>query len=244
MTSARTQKAAVWAGLGTFVVVLIGVVLIARFIPPPDPSQTADQVAETYRTHQDRIRAGTFVMFLSAGMLNFFVASISHQLKRIPGPVAAVMSQTQLIGGALGTFMFLWAPMIWIAATFRPNERSVETLATLHDLAFLAWLGNASWVIAQGIAIAVAIFSDRSQRPVYPRWVAYLNIWVVLLYLPTALDIFFTSGVFAWDGLIVFWVPTVVFGLWMIAMTIATARAIDDEHAERRPAMHAGLVNV
>lgn len=207
-------------------------VLIARMIPPPSPSKSPDEVAALFRDHQDRIRVGSYLMFLAAGLLNFFVAAISHQLKRMPGPASSVLAQTQLVSGALGTFMFLWAPMIWIAATFRPEERSPETLATLYDLAYLAWIGNAAWVIAQGIAIALAVLSDGSERPVYPRWVGYFNIWVVILYVPSALDIFFTSGMFSWNGLIVFYLPTAAFFVWLVVMAVMTARAVDDEQAE------------
>jgi hypothetical protein len=229
MTSARVQKVAVWTGPLCVVVFCIGAVLIARMIPPPDPSRTPEQVARMYRVHQDRIRAGSYLMMLAAGLLNFFVAAISQQLKRMPGPGASLLAQAQLISGALGTFMFLWAPMIWIAASFRPEQRSPETLATLHDLAFLAWIGNASWVIAQGIAIALAVFSDRSERRVYPPWVGYFNVWVVILYVPSALDIFFTSGPFSWNGLVVFYLPTAAFFVWLVVMTVATLRAIDEE---------------
>lgn len=201
-------------------------------IPPPNPGKTPDEVAELFTGHQDRIRVGSYVMFLAAGLLNFFVAAISQQLKRMPGPAASLLSQTQLISGALGTFMFLWAPMIWIAATFRPEERSPETLATLYDLAYLAWIGNAAWVIAQGIAIALAVLSDRSEWPVYPRWVGYFNIWVVILYVPSALDIFFTSGMFSWNGLIVFYLPTAAFFVWLVVMAVMTVRAIDSAHPQ------------
>src|SRR5262249_31093781 len=129
MTDRRVQKAAAWSGVACLVVVLVGVVLIARVIPPPSPDKSPARVAAMFTDHQDRIRAGSYLMFLAAGFLNFFVAAISQQLKRMPGARASLLAQAQLISGALGTFMFLWAPMIWIAATFRPEERSAETLA-------------------------------------------------------------------------------------------------------------------
>jgi hypothetical protein len=64
------------------------------------------------------------------------------------------------------------------------------------------------------------------------RWVAYLNLWVVVLYLPTALDMFFKSGVFAWNGALVFWVPATAFFIWCAAMTFVSLRAIDEEHRD------------
>jgi hypothetical protein len=231
MTDRRVQKAAAWSGAVCLVVILVGVVLIARMIPPPSPAKSPEQVAEMFRDHRERIRSGTYLMFLAAGFLNFFVAAISQQVKRMPGAHASLLAQVQLISGALGTFMFLWAPMIWIAATFQPEERSPETLATLYDLAFLAWIGNAAWVIAQGVAIAVAVFTDQSEQSVFPRWVGYFNVWVVILYIPSAMDIFFTSGMFSWNGLIVFYVPTAAFFVWLVGMTIVLLRAIAEQTA-------------
>lgn len=228
-TQARIQKAAILMGPISIALFMFALVVVARFVPAPDPSDSPNQVAALYRDHQDRIRAGAAMIFVGLGFLNFFVAAISHQLKRIPGPAASTCAQTQLIGGALGTFMILWAPMIWVAAAFRPEERSPETLATLHDLAWIAWVGNASFVLAQSAAIAVAVFSDAGTRPVYPRWIAYLNVWVVILYLPTAMDIFFTNGMFSWNGVIPFWIPAFTFFIWIIGMTYATFGAIDDE---------------
>jgi hypothetical protein len=236
MTDRRVQKAAAWSGVVCLVVFLVGVVAIARMIPPPSPDKSPEQVAAFFRDHQDRIRTGSYVLFLAAGFLNFFVAAISQQLKRMPGAHASMLAQTQLVSGALGTFMFLWAPMFWIAATFRPEERSPETLATLYDLAYLAWIGNAAWVIAQGVAIAVAVFTDGSERPVFPRWVGYFNVWVVILYVPSALDLFFTSGMFSWNGLIVFYIPTAAFFVWLVVMTWALLLAIDED---RLSPMHA-----
>jgi hypothetical protein len=122
--------------------------------------------------------------------------------------------------------------MIWVAAAFRPEERSPEILATLHDLAYIAWVGNASFVLAQSAAIAIAVFGDPGPRAVYPRWIAYLNVWVVILYLPTAMDIFFTDGVFSWNGVIPLWIPAFTFFTWILAMTYATMRAIDEESAD------------
>ncbi len=63
---------------------------------------------------------------------------------------------------------------------------------------------------------------------------AYLNLWVVVLYLPTALDMFFKTGVFAWNGALVFWIPAFAFFTWCAAMTFATVRAIDEHDAGER----------
>jgi len=41
--------------------------------------------------------------------------------------------------------------------------------------------------------------------------------------------IFFKTGPFAWTGIIGFWIPAAVFGVWYIVMTVYLLRAIRDE---------------
>ena len=53
----------------------------------------------------------------------------------------------------------------------------------------------------------------------------------MLLSVPSALDSFFKTGPFAWNGLLVFWVPAAAFCVWMAAMVRCTLQAIDAEHA-------------
>jgi hypothetical protein len=76
----------------------------------------------------------------------------------------------------------------------------------------------------------VAIFHDRSPQPV-PALARFLQPWVALLLLPASMIIFFKTGPFAWTGVIGFWIPAAVFGVWYIVMTVVLLRAIRDEAA-------------
>jgi hypothetical protein len=229
---ARVQKAAVLVTVAAMVLYFIALAGIARLLPPPHPSDGPGQVAALYRDHHDRIRVGSFLMFSTAGFFVFFVAAISQQLKRMPGSGAELLARVQLAGGLMATFMFLWGPMVWVAASFRPKSRSPEILSALHDLAWLSWVGVAAWIIVQNVAIAAAILTDRSERPVYPRWLAYVCLWTAVLYVPSGLDIFVHSGVFAWNGLVSFWIPVAAYGAWFVPMVLCTLQAIDNEARE------------
>jgi hypothetical protein len=72
---------------------------------------------------------------------------------------------------------------------------------------------------------------DRSERPWYPRWVAYLNVWAGLLYIEASLILFFKHGAFSQDGFAVFYVPVIVFFAWVIVLSAMVIRAAN---AERR----------
>ena len=94
----------------------------------------------------------------------------------------------------------------------------------------------------QEVPIGIAILMDRSNRPVFPRWVGYVNLWVPLTFVPALLPYFFMTGPFAWQGLLVFYLGLSTFGLWVVVMTWALLRAVRDEdaHSEATPTLESG----
>jgi hypothetical protein len=83
-----------------------------------------------------------------------------------------------------------------------------------------------------GHGITIAILSDKSERPVLPRWLGWFNLWAQIIYLPGILIPYFKSGPLAWNGLLAFWIPVVVFTVWLCLITAMLLRAINEqEHA-------------
>jgi hypothetical protein len=78
----------------------------------------------------------------------------------------------------------------------------------------------------QMICMAIAGFMDKSPRPTWPRWAAYFNLWVAFSGAGGALAVFFKEGPFAWNGLIGFWLPVVVFVVWICLTTVLLHAAI------------------
>jgi hypothetical protein len=69
--------------------------------------------------------------------------------------------------------------------------------------------------------------------------VAYLNIWVAVVFIPTGIITFFKTGPFTYGGLLGFYIPLAVFAVWLIAMPCALIRAIRAETGEsERSLMH------
>ena len=65
--------------------------------------------------------------------------------------------------------------------------------------------------------------------PIFPRWLAFYNLWSALLMAPGSLIPFFKTGPFAWDGLFAFWLPATVFGIWFVVMQVMVLKAIRAE---------------
>ena len=101
----------------------------------------------------------------------------------------------------------------------------------INDLAFILFLGTVTPLVGQALTIGIAIFSDESDEPVFPRWAGFFNCWVAAIFLPAGLIPFFKSGPFAWHGLFGLWLPVLVFGAWILIMSFLVLGAIKRQKA-------------
>lgn len=218
------QKAAIWCGPAFIAIFFVGL-LCAGFIPPSDPTMSAAEVATLYRNHSGMIRTGMTLQTIAPGFMVMFAAVIAIQLLRI-GDQVKVLAFAQLGAGAAGVILFIYPPLFWSVAAYRP-ERSPELLLLLHDLGWMTLIVPFILAFFQYLATGLAILGDERPEPLFSRWVGYVNIWVAISVAPGPLAMFFKAGPFAWDGLIVFWLPASVLGTWTIIMTISLLKALD-----------------
>jgi len=221
--SAKNQVACAWVSIVCVGLLAIGFFLVTGYVPPPKANASAEEIADFYRDNADRLRAGLLITFVAWAGWGALTAAIAVQMTRIEGkrPVLAVL---QLASGIAGWACLLIPTMLLAAATFRPG-RSPELTQTLHDLGWITAFMAITPFIVQAVAIGAATLQDTSDTPVYPRWLGYLSFWVALLFAPGGLLIFFKTGPFAYHGLLVFWVPFVVFGAWILILSWAARRA-------------------
>jgi hypothetical protein len=222
-----------WCGVVFLVLFALGLVALAQFIPPPRASDSAQKVAHLYSDHTNRLRAGLVLMMIAAGFTAPWTGVVSVQLKRIEGRLSP-MTYTQLACGAAGILVVLLPVMVMIVASFRP-ERDPQITQTLNDLAWIPFIMVFPPVMIQALSIAAAILNKPDQN-VFPRWVAYFNVWVAVLLLPAVLIPFFKRGPFAWHGLLEFWLAAVVFFGWFAVMTVALLGTIKQQGEAGQPA--------
>jgi len=227
--SKRSQTLCLWSGL-VFVVVLGVGCLLAHVLPPPSPHETADQIAAMYRDHTTEIRLGLMIMMIGAAFQLPFVALISAQIRRIEGR-SGVLSYTQLIAGATTCLVITMPVMILAVAAFRPT-RNPETLRLISDLGLIPIIMVYPPSTIEAFATGFAILMDKSQKPVFGRWVAWYNIATGTLFIPAGLTLFFDHGALAWNGAITLWVPTGAFFLWFVVDFIALRKAIREEYEQ------------
>ena len=78
------------------------------------------------------------------------------------------------------------------------------------------------WVFC---AYGALVLSPR-ENPIIPRWFGYLSLWTAILYIPELLIYFFKVGPFAWDGIIGFWIPAILFIVFFLATPFVLIPAV------------------
>lgn len=223
------------------IVVMLVAFLIAGFIPPPSPHDTALQIAHIFRAHPTRIRFGLVLTMFGAALLGPFAAVITVQMKRIEGRHSP-LAYLQLALGALLVIEFIIPVMVLQAAAFRP-ELAPATIRTLDDLGWLLFVGAPSTAVVQAIIIGVTILQDDRERTVFPRWGGYMSIWAGLLFIPGGIIVFFKHGAFGWNGLATWWLGLTAFGIWLVALTVLLLRAIRHQAEEEQGALTGSAVD-
>lgn len=219
----------VWCG-PIFVLLFFAGLLIAGFFPPLPPDHTAAEVAAQYAADRNAIRTGCVLLMVACGFMIPFFSVISAQLVRIEGRFSPVCF-ANTAANAIGLLAITVPALCWIAAAFRP-ERNPEITQALNDLGWIVIIMPFPFISAQFALMNVAILCDRNAPNVYPRWLAYLLSYCAIGFAPAGLAAYFKTGLFAWDGLMVFWLAAVLFGSAFFSLTWATLRAVRIQYAQ------------
>ena len=209
----------------TTLLYVVGMFVIAGFLPPPPPELSQLELAAFYRDHHCSIIAGLSMALVGTGfMLPLCIIGSVFLAESEEGfPFFAVMQGLC----AVVTVLFTAFPnFIWLAAAFR-IDRPPETIALLHDIGWIMW-ATPSWGFAfQLICVGVCGLRDKRPVPFLPRWMSFLALWVAIGMVYTPLVPFFTtSGPFAWNGLFSFWVAFFSPILWIILLSVLVIRNI------------------
>ena len=224
------QRYSIFSGIFGMVLFFISL-LLAQWLPIPAPSMSADEVATMYQANTSMIRLCGTLMATSTFFVGPFYAVVYVQLKRLEGN-AHTMAATQLCVGAANLIFFLLPGILICVAAYRP-ERPVDVTYALNDMVFLVMIMPWQFAAMQAVACGLAIIRSSQKVVIFPRWVAFANFWIALLFVPGTLIPFFKTGPFAWNGLLAFWIPAVVFGGWYLLMGGQILGKLDREPAQQ-----------
>ena len=235
MRRADGEVLLLWTLVVLGVVWLSAFLLFPGFVHPMSPTLSAEQVAAFYRDPENlpRIRYSMIVFNWFAVGLIPILALIALQIRRMAHRTP-IFSYAMIACAAGGPTIFLMANLFWLLAAFRP-ERDPQLTLLLNDLAWVTFSSQVGFLIAQSVILALAIYLDRHERPVFRRWVAHFNLVVAALLTPAAFVGAALTGPIAWDGLLTFWVRNISVGAWIVVMAVVLGRAIQRQRAEAEP---------
>lgn len=231
--SIPAQRAMIWLSIILLILFAISLVALLRFFPPPPAYLSAEEVAALYRAHSVRMKIGAMLGMTSGGCLIPLSLVISIQMARLEKGIpiwALLQGLTGVVGSA-----FFWLPMlIFATAAFTP-ERSPQLTLILHEFGWLAFITPLALFPLQLIGVIVVSFTkdEEDQHSAFPRWIGYLSAWNFVQAFGGPIAVLFKKGIFAWHGLLPFYLPFAVFSLWIPAMSYTVLRALrQQERAE------------
>jgi len=219
------HKFCAWSGVLCLIIMAIGFILIAGFVPTRSPSQSALETAQFIIEHRDRIRWGMIITMAASPLLLTYSVSMVIHMRRIEGRYPA-LAMIQLGLGAILVLEFIYIVFFWQTAAFRV-DRAPELIQLLNDMAWIPFVGLSSTLVGQVLIFGIVVLMDRRERPIFPRWLGYYNLWVALMFTPGTFNVFFHTGPLAWSGLIAWYLPLTVFATWMIINPIYLSKAVD-----------------
>lgn len=233
-TQAPLHRLGAWAPLVYLAVFGAGWLVFNHFFPPFSPADGAEQIAAQFHYRRVPIMFGSVLMMISTMILMPYAALLVLIVRKAEGEIGMatlMMAFTQVTYMVVNFFV----PFSFAMATFRA-DRDPELVQYASDFGFIQFFGGIPmfwmvWIVTAYASLAMS----RRGNPVIPRWFGYLNLWCAILYVPELLIFFFKSGPFAWDGLVGFWIPMVVFVTYFIAATVVFFRIVQRHFSSETP---------
>lgn len=209
----RVWMAAIWSWPVCIVGAGLAFALGAGFIPPPSPAWSAPEVAAYFDAHRTGIRVGVLVAMFATALMLPYLTVVSAEIKKIEGRLG-LLAPIQFGGAVMLVMIFQIIGLAWLSASYRP-EADPDVIRAFNDYTWFAWSSFIATYSIQYLCMAIAGFMDVRERPIWPRWAAYLNLWVAVTGVGGVLAVFFKTGPFAWNGIIGYWIPVIVFAVGM-----------------------------
>jgi hypothetical protein len=229
----RIHRVGVVCGASFLVTYLLGLWVLADFVPAHDPRANAEQIAQIYRAHNVRIKLGLDLVMLAAALYLPWVATWSAMIRRMEG-TESFLSKCQLLGGLASSMFFVLPALVWQVAAYRIDRPATE-IRMLNDFGWILTVTPVPPFLIQFLPFAAAIMMQKAGPRLLPRWLGYASLWACVLYSPAVAAYFFTDGPLAWNGLLSFWIPLSVFVSWESVIVVYTWRLTRDnadDHAQ------------
>jgi len=228
--NSKVLKFCAWMG-PAFVVMWItgaGPVTSWVYLPPPSAANSAAVTVASYTDQLTQVRVGCVFMIFSSVLYTFWGSVVSLYARKAEKGYP-ILFYVQMVSLAACVVVVLLIGFFWGVAAFRPGEISPEITQALNDVAWFGVLFTGAPFTAWAFALAAAVLMDKSERPVFARWTAYMNIFAGLMYFEACFLLFFKTGPFSQNGIFVFYLPMATFFIWILVLTFVVIKAINEE---------------
>jgi hypothetical protein len=231
MTSIRTQKVLIWWALVGATIYGLVLFFLLKMLPPPSPTWPAERVAEFYADNATGVEIGATILSWASAFIVPLAIVVAIQMSRHERG-KPIWSITAGAGGVLMSIFLVLPPLFWGVAAFTPS-RAPEITATMHELALLTLVTTDQYYIFLWVGVTVVcLIPNTVLHSPFPRWFGYFTAWIAIMFEAGAIAFNTRTGPFAWDGLLVFWSPLSLFGLWIIVMAVLLFKALKGQAAE------------
>lgn len=231
ISSERGQTILVWWGLIMMYIYGFSLWLGFDMVPPPSPMLSPDQVGAFYQDHNLAKRLAAMVTsWVSAFAVPIqIVAGIQiARLEKANGSDVPVWGITTVASGILMSIFLVLPPLFWGVAAFNAG-RSPEITSLMHELGMLTLTTTDQFYIFGMIGagyVSLCIRNHDALSP-FPRWMGYFTLWAAVAFEVGAFAFIPKSGPFAWNGVVVFWMPFVVYGSWITVLCVMLLKALN-----------------
>lgn len=220
----KSLRFCAWSGILAIIFFIIGGMVLGGMLPPLlHANDSPDVFVSKVTEHLMPIRVGSVLLMISFALFGPFGAGIAAQCRR--SETNPVLSYVQLMFTACGTMIALLVAFTWALMVFRPDEYHPTTVQMFADFAYFLAVFSVPAFGGWCAIIALSILFVEEGKEPFPRWVAYFNLWAVLLFAPGQMVLFFKDGPFSWHGIVALWIPFAAFFLWILVMSMQLFQA-------------------
>ncbi|WP_179467061.1 hypothetical protein [Mycolicibacterium vinylchloridicum] len=237
--SEQSQRAILWWGIALAVIYFLALLFLLQQVPTKNPAWSAEQIAQWYAANQTKIKWGAVICSWTGAFMMPILAVIAVQMARVETGGWKIWSALSLVSGAMMSLFLMLPPMFWGVAAYTAPRKDPEVTALMHELATLTLTTTDQYYIFMWIGVTVICLRPATQlvkHNPFPRWWGWMSLWITIMFEAGAIAFIPRSGPFAWNGLLVFWSPLTLFGVWITVQSFLTFRAIRQQSADPEPA--------
>jgi hypothetical protein len=236
-----SQKLALYCNFVFVALTVIGWLGIAHFWAPA-PADLGLEATKQWFTQDYRMQTiiGCTLFYIAAGFLTPGSIQFAIMLSKIEGRYP-VWSVTTGVCGIFISLIIFFNCCAWIVCAYR-GETSADVIQSWYDWSWFAFLLGWIYLIIEMIATAMVELMDKREVPMIPRWFTWFTLASGVTLVTAAGPAFFKSGPFAYHGLLAFYLPVAVWGIYIAGTTFFMIKSLDRAAVPASAALPHGAV--